>query len=149
MNTRTIIILAALGGVALYLLKKKVQGATVAGAAQALGGAVVDVADGAITGVVKGTGALFGIPDTDADACERAKALGNTWDASFACSAGDFFGYLWGEPQSSVATGPAVTAYERAQASGSGSIVDADMWGGGTFQGGGKSTDLFGLGIGF
>jgi hypothetical protein len=153
MNTKTILIAAAIGGALLYMLKKKMAGATVAGAAQALGGAVVDVADGAVSGVVKGAGGLFGIPDTNPSQCAADKAAGNTWDASFSCSAGDFFGHLWGSdtPQSSQSTKQSITAYERAQGSGSGSVLDDGFWNnnGGTLKGGGQSTDQFGLGIGF
>lgn len=60
-----------------------------------LGGAAVDLADGVITGTVTGIGERVGIPKTDASACAAAKAAGSTWDASFACPAGDFLSYLW------------------------------------------------------
>lgn len=65
------------------------------GTGQAIGGAVVDMADGIVSGVVVGTGQLVGIPATNMTECERAKAEGRTWDASFACPAGNFIKYLF------------------------------------------------------
>lgn len=59
------------------------------------GGTAVDMADGLIGGAVVGIGGLVGIPATNATECEKAKREGRTWDASFACPAGDFFKYLW------------------------------------------------------
>ena len=64
-------------------------------AGQYIGGAVVDMADGVIGGTVVGVGQIFGIPATNLTKCERAKAEGRTWDASFDCPAGDFIKYLW------------------------------------------------------
>lgn len=66
-----------------------------AGTGQAIGGAVVDMADGIVGGAVVGAGALVGIPATSMTECERAKAEGRTWDASFACPAGNFIKYLF------------------------------------------------------
>lgn len=60
-----------------------------------LGGAAVDLVDGVIGGAVVGVGEKVGIPATNQTECERAKAEGRTWDASFACPAGDFIGYLF------------------------------------------------------
>lgn len=62
---------------------------------QAIGGAVVDLADGVIGGAVTGAGQIVGIPATNPTECERAKAEGRTWDASFACPASDFLSYWW------------------------------------------------------
>lgn len=73
--------------VVLYLVKKK--GAAVA-AGTAVGAAVVDAA----AGVVVGIGSGLGIPATNMSECEKAKAEGRTWDASFACPASDFLSYL-------------------------------------------------------
>lgn len=64
-------------------------------AGQAIGGAVVDLADGVIAGTVTGAAQLVGIPKTEPSKCEKAKAEGRTWDASFYCPAGDFIRYLW------------------------------------------------------
>jgi hypothetical protein len=60
-----------------------------------VGGTAVDMADGLIGGAVVGVGQLVGIPATNMNECEKAKAEGRTWDASFACPAGDFIKYLW------------------------------------------------------
>lgn len=69
------------------------------GNAQALGvatgGAAVDMATGLLTGTVQGVGGAVGVPATSLSECERAKADGRTWDASFACPAGDFLSYWW------------------------------------------------------
>jgi hypothetical protein len=46
-------------------------------------------------GAVIGTGAVFGIPQTNETECEKALREGRTWDASFACPAGTFLGSLW------------------------------------------------------
>lgn len=81
------------GAVLAALLWAASKGAQGVGAS--IGGAVVDVVDGAISGAVVGTGTLVGIPATDITECERAKAEGRTWDASFACPAKDFISYLW------------------------------------------------------
>jgi hypothetical protein len=85
------IIGASAGLLGLIWLKKK-PGQSLAGAAgTAAVTAAVDVASGAVVGV----GEVFGIPATDMTECQKAQAEGRTWDASFACSAGDFLGYIW------------------------------------------------------
>lgn len=61
----------------------------------AVGGAAVDLADGVIAGTVTTIGEAVGIPKTNETECERAKREGRTWDASFACPAGDFLKYVW------------------------------------------------------
>lgn len=85
--------LIAGGAVALALLWFARQGASKAG--QQAGLAVVDLADGVVTGVVTGIGDRVGIPRTDTNECAKAKADGRTWDASFVCPAGEFLKYLW------------------------------------------------------
>jgi len=62
------------------------------GAGEAVGDAVVDLADGLISGGAMAVGDKFGIPRTNMTECERALAEGRTWDASFACPAGTFIG---------------------------------------------------------
>jgi hypothetical protein len=64
------------------------------GTGQGIGNAMVDMASGVVSGTVEGVGSLVGIPKTDMNECERAKAEGRTWDASFACPAGTFLKYL-------------------------------------------------------
>ena len=61
----------------------------------AIGGAVVDIADGVLKGTVETAGQVVGIPATSQTECEKAKAEGRTWDASFACPAGDFLKYVF------------------------------------------------------
>lgn len=60
-----------------------------------LAGGAVDLATGVLSGTVEGIGGAVGIPKTEPTACERAKAEGRTWDASFDCPAGDFLKYLF------------------------------------------------------
>lgn len=85
--------LAAGAAVLAALLWAKSKGA--AGTGQAIGAAAVDLADGVIGGAVVGTGQLVGIPATNLSECERAKAEGRTWDASFACPAKEFLKYVF------------------------------------------------------
>lgn len=62
---------------------------------QAIGAGAVDLATGIVGGAVIGIGEAVGIPQTNITECDRAKAEGRTWDASFACPAGDFLAYGW------------------------------------------------------
>lgn len=93
-NPQTMLIVGGIGAaVALFAITRK-------GAAQATGEALastaVDTVVGAGTGVVLGAGDAVGIPRTNLSECERAKAEGRTWDASFACPAGSFLKYVFG-----------------------------------------------------
>lgn len=65
------------------------------GTAAAVGSAAVDVVDGVVTGTVEGIGGAVGIPKTNQTECQKAKAEGRTWDASFACPAGEFVKWWW------------------------------------------------------
>lgn len=85
--------LIAGGAVLAVLLWTGSKGAK--GTGQAIGGAVVDLTNGVITGTVTSAGELFGIPVTNMTECEKAKAEGRTLDASFACPAGDFLKYVF------------------------------------------------------
>ena len=94
MKTDTLLVVGGIGAaVLLFALTRK-------GAAQATGEALastaVDMVVGAGTGVVLGAGDAVGIPRTNLSECERAKAEGRTWDASFACPAGSFLKYVFG-----------------------------------------------------
>ena len=62
---------------------------------ETVGEAAVSTIVGAGTGVVLGVGEAVGVPRTNMTECERAKAEGRTWDASFACPAGDFLKYVF------------------------------------------------------
>ncbi len=81
----TIAALAAVGVVA-YVAMRGFRGA-----GRDIGGAAGDM----VTGLVEGSAESFGVPRTNQTECERAKAEGRTWDASFACPAGDFLRYVW------------------------------------------------------
>jgi hypothetical protein len=85
-------VIAGAAGLA-FVLWVSMKGPKSAG--QALGGGAVDLADGVISGAVIGVGEAVGIPPTNMTECERAKAEGRTWDASFACPAGDFLKYVF------------------------------------------------------
>lgn len=85
--------LAAGAAAAALLLWLRVSGPRQVGETVASG--AVDLADGVFSGTVKGVGEVFGIPNTNPDRCAAAKAAGNTWEASFACPAGDFIRYWW------------------------------------------------------
>lgn len=85
--------LIAAGAVGAALLWAASKGAKDTG--QAIGGAAVDLANGVLSGAVVGIGQTVGIQPTNQTECERAKAEGRTWDASFSCPAGDFLTYLW------------------------------------------------------
>lgn len=65
------------------------------GVGQAVGGAAVDLVDGVLSGGVIAAGDVVGVPMTNLTECERAKLEGRTWDASFACPAGDFLKYVF------------------------------------------------------
>lgn len=76
----------------LYLVKKK---GAAADAGAAVGGAVVEAAGGVVAGGALTIGDWLKLPRTEMSACEAAKARGDTWEASFACPAGDFLSYVW------------------------------------------------------
>jgi hypothetical protein len=115
----TSLAILAVAGALVYVYFKGAKGT-----GQQLGAAAVDLVDGVISGGVIRIGENFGIPQTNMDACERAKAMGDTYTASkmcpaadflktnssqceqakargdtlevsLRCSAGDFFNYLW------------------------------------------------------
>ena len=93
MTRITTVYLIAGGAVVAALLWAASRGAKETGAA--IGSAAVDLVDGAVSGAVIGIGQAVGVPKTNLTECEKAKADGRTWDASFACPAGDFIKYLW------------------------------------------------------
>lgn len=59
-----------------------------------LGSSAVHAVDQVLSGVVLGAGDVVGVPRVNKTACELAKEQGRTWDASFACPAGDFLSYV-------------------------------------------------------
>lgn len=83
--------LIAGGAVVLALLWVNSKGA--AGTGKAIGSAAVALADGAITGTVTAIGGLVGVPLTSQKQCQKDRAAGDTWAASFSCPAIDFIKY--------------------------------------------------------
>lgn len=81
-----------LAALALVILVKKKGAAAAVG--EAVGGAAVEVVGGVVGGVATGIGDAVGVPRTNMTECEKAIAEGRTWDASFACPASDFLGYI-------------------------------------------------------
>lgn len=84
-------------GVALYVIKK---GSVAAAAQDAVAGAISGIgslAGGVGGGVVLGVGDLLGVPRTNESRCEMAKRLGNSWDASKYCDAGDFISWQFND----------------------------------------------------
>lgn len=65
------------------------------GVAGAVAGAVIGAADGVVGETVNTIGEAVGIPRTNMTQCERDKAAGDTWAASFSCPAGDFLRYVF------------------------------------------------------
>jgi len=81
-----IMAVAALGVVALlYVWSKGLQETSAA---------VIGAAGEVAAGTVLGAGDVFGIPRTNATQCQIDRAAGNTWGASFACTAGEFTDYV-------------------------------------------------------
>ena len=91
------IALVAAAGLALVYAVKQIKGA--AGAAFGDIGDTVGtwasdaaaLADSTVSNVIVGAGGLVGIPATDHDQCTLDIARGDTWAASFSCTAPRFF----------------------------------------------------------
>lgn len=94
-KTEILIVGGAAALAAWWIWKRGGLAAAAGDAASAAAGAAVNMVDGVITGAVEGIGQTIGVPKTDVSECERAKAEGRTWDASFACPAGDFLKYVF------------------------------------------------------
>ena len=92
LNEETVLIVAV-GGIAAVLIVTIFKNAKALG--YNVGQGAVDLADGVISGTVTGIGEAVGVPKTNQTECEKAKAEGRTWDASFACPAGDFLRYVF------------------------------------------------------
>lgn len=94
LSTDTVLIVGGIGAAVLAVWWLSRQGNAQA-LGETIGSAAVETVVGAATGVVLGAGDAVGIPRTNMSECERAKAEGRTWDASFACPAGDFIKYVF------------------------------------------------------
>lgn len=116
MNARALTIVAGVAVLALGLFVWRKGG--VSNAAQAIGAGAVDAVQGAASGVVYGIGDAVGVPRTSESACAAALREGRTWDASFACPAGDFVGSLLGWQ-----TAPLISTAQAQQTATSGAIV--------------------------
>jgi hypothetical protein len=96
MDREKLIIGGAILAAIIFFVKKKGAAADVGAA---VGGAAVEfvlgAADTAISTPVYAIGDYVGVPRTELTECERAKLEGRTWDASFACPAGNFLKYLF------------------------------------------------------
>lgn len=60
------------------------------GVGRTVGSTIVKTADGVVQGTVEAIGGVLGIPLTDAAACRQAIDEGDTWTASFTCTAKEF-----------------------------------------------------------
>jgi hypothetical protein len=110
-------------------------GQAVADTARAAG----QVADTAVSAPVFAVGDAFGIPRTNMTECERHKAAGDAWEASFACPAGDFLTWL-ASPDSAPKEAPRASSQPAQQ-------IDRRRPDGDTFEGGsGAGYDWIGAG---
>lgn len=96
MDADTKFIVAGAGVAALALLYLVKRPGAAAEAGEAIGGAVVDAAEGAIVGTVGGIGDIIGLPSpsetiTDASQCLMHLNERGYWSASAHCSAPAFF----------------------------------------------------------
>lgn len=97
MGEHKFMILGALAAAVVLLVMVKKKDAVVDAAGdigELAGAAVVAAAGGAVAGVATGIGDAVGLPRTNMTECEKAIKEGRTWDASFACPAGDFLSYM-------------------------------------------------------
>lgn len=80
-----------------YYLKKKAESAVAAvgEVAGELWDASKETADAVVAKPALAIGDAIGVPRTNETECEKAKREGRTWDASFACPAGDFLSYVF------------------------------------------------------
>jgi hypothetical protein len=86
----------AVAALILMIVVKKNGGvaAVAADVGEEAGAAVINLGGGVVAGASQAIGDAVGVPRTNMTECEKAKAEGRTWDASFACPAGDFLDYI-------------------------------------------------------
>ncbi len=97
MGEHKFMILGALVAAVVLMVMVKKKDVVVDAAAELgelAGGAVVAAASGAVAGVAYGIGDAVGVPRTNKTECQKAIEEGRSWDASFACPAGDFLSYM-------------------------------------------------------
>lgn len=68
---------------------------SVSDAGRAVGGVVVDMVNGVVSGTVEAVGEKVGIPRTEKTRGQAAWDRGDYWEASFYLPAGDFLGNIW------------------------------------------------------
>ena len=109
-NARVFVGAALVAGVAWYMLRGRLTMPALSdfvpspAGVRAGVGSVGEYAGAAAVGAVEGIGLAVGIPRTNMTECERAKAEGRWWDASFACPAADFVSGVWNSTSVSNAT---------------------------------------------
>lgn len=86
------------------------------GNAAKIGAGVVGAVADAGAGMVRGLGAVVGIPDTNATKCQQDMAAGRYWDASFSCPAGTYIAGLGTAAKGAVFGSTAISAAEAADA---------------------------------
>lgn len=99
-STQSQLELAAIAGaaalVAWVLYRVTTAAGAVADKAGQVAGEVVHAGDVVVSAPILAAGDVFGVPRTNPTACQQAKAEGRVWDASFACPALEFLGYIVG-----------------------------------------------------
>lgn len=81
----------------------------VAGLSRNVGATAVRAVDGAIQGAVETVGGALGVPLTDEAACRQAIADGDSWTASFVCTAPEFARATWGRIKANTTGLPNLT----------------------------------------
>lgn len=95
-DARHVVMVAVGLGVGLLAIQLTKTIGAVSSAVAGAAGQAVDMADKVVSTPVLAIGDAVGIPRTNESECQRAIREGRTWDASFACPAGDFLSYLVG-----------------------------------------------------
>lgn len=88
-------VMAVAVGYAFMKSKGNGMGSFVGDLGYSVGAGAFNAVDGVFSGFVLSAGDAIGVPRTNMTECERAKAEGRTWDASFACPLVDFLKYSW------------------------------------------------------
>lgn len=90
--------LVAIGAAAIVaawvLYRVTASAGAVVGKVGQVAGQVADAGGTIVAAPILGAGDVLGLPRTSRTACDQAKAEGRVWDASFACPALEFLGYI-------------------------------------------------------
>lgn len=87
-------VVGAAAVVAWVLYRVTAAAGAAAGKVGQVAGQVADAGGVIVSAPVLAAGDVFGVPRTNPTACQQAKAEGRVWDASFACPALEFLGYI-------------------------------------------------------